>query len=52
MQQDAPHKDKNINYSYIKTWDQAMSKVDNRKICCKDYDKACTDVELWDKCKL
>jgi hypothetical protein len=35
-----------INYSYLNTWDQAMSEGDNRKICNKNCGKACTVMEL------
>jgi hypothetical protein len=32
-------------YSYLNTWDQAVSKGDNRKTCNKNCDKARTFVE-------
>jgi hypothetical protein len=35
-----------INYSYLNTRDHPKSKEDNRKICSKNCDKACTGMEL------
>jgi hypothetical protein len=32
------------NYSYINTRDQALSKGDDRKICNKNCDEACTEL--------
>jgi hypothetical protein len=35
-----------ISHSYTRTLDQAMSKVDNIKICTKNWDEASKNVEL------
>jgi hypothetical protein len=35
-----------LPYNYLITWDQANSQGDKRKICNKNYDKACTCVGL------